>query len=406
MLTLLVNFVNKKKIIQRTLLFGLVWLIVTGSLHTIATIVETRSLETLASQEAELTLNLTLYNTHESMTTYEENERELYITKHLRDMTLEEKVSQMFIWPAQGTDMSKEFGTFLKTMKPGGLMYMQPNVSSQLATFSQDIQTYSSPLPYFISIDQEGGPVRRIPGDTNPGPYAMRNESTERICNHYARTSELLTRNGVNLNFGVMGDIAWKDSSFIAHRSFGSTAPEVAKKSSSAVRCTKKTLSTIKHFPGHGRTSTDSHKVTPTIKVSRATWLKTDALPFKDAIAEGVDFVMMGHLLYTEFDKTVSSLSKVHVKNLRELGFEGIVITDDMRMLDTAGYNPYESLKQAFLAGNDMILYASTPPAGPEKLRAFVISQVRNGSIPEEKIDESVRRILAAKYKIVRQLHA
>lgn len=320
-----------------------------------------------------------------------------FIDEKLETMTLREKIAQMFIFRAQGTEMTPQFKNFLESTKPGGIILMGDNVSANLPVFTSAIQQTNSKLPLFISIDQEGGLVKRIASDPNPGARILGSKSLEEICQTEKATSELLKRNGINLNFNIVGDVAYDHSSFIYERSFGSDPNVVSKDVAEAIRCSTSTFNTIKHFPGHGRTTVDSHKKTPIIDLSYSEWQKSDALPFQAATNSKVNFLMFGHIIYSQIDSVPASLSQRWHQEAQNLGFNGLMITDAMGMLEIEGFNPRDSLINAVKAGNDVLLYVDTsiPPA---TLIDILESEVRARRISTSRIDESVRKIL--RYKV------
>jgi beta-N-acetylhexosaminidase len=340
--------------------------------------------------------------TYFDITAYIPDLSDLKISQLLRQMSLEQKIGQMFIWRAQGTQMTEEYSSFLKSVDAGGVILMGDNISPELMRFTQDIQSNSPSLPMFISIDQEGGLVKRIISDPNPGALALANEEDIVFCETIKKTSDILMSNGINLNFGIVADIGWYKDSFIYGRSFGQNPESVSYRVGQAVVCTEKVLSTLKHFPGHGRTTSDSHQTLPKIDLLAPDWAKTDALPFINGINKGSDFVMMGHLIYPSIGSEPASLSKTHINNVRNFGFEGVVITDDMGMLEKSGLDPFESLDKAIDAGNDVILYVQSSKDFKDLYR-HTLERAKNGDIDSKRIDESVKRILRKKVELLEQ---
>jgi beta-N-acetylhexosaminidase len=154
-----------------------------------------------------------------------------------------------------------------------------------------------------------------------------------------------------------------------------------------------------KHFPGHGRSTTDSHAVLPTVDIATEVWRETDALPFTAAVFAEVDAVMLGHLRYPRWDDAPASLSPVAVRVLRdELGFSGLVVTDALGMGALAHLDPYEVVDRALAAGVDLLLYA-TPPVPFRSLVEHVCRRLHDGAISAERLETSVRRVLRLKAK-------
>lgn len=326
--------------------------------------------------------------------------REQFVAEKLKLMSLDEKVRRMFIWKAEGKNMSKAYQDRLRDLQPGGVILMGDNVSDELGRFTSEIQQIGGEVPFFVAIDQEGGIVKRIKTDPNPGPPALSNLPENEACAIHRRTAEILKTQGINTNFGLMGDIAWSGDSYISKRSFGNSPHVVSIKVEKAIMCSSPILTTIKHYPGHGRTNVNSHLAVPEINISYEEWKNTDAVPFKTSINHGVDFVMTGHLKIPQIDDKPASLSKKHITNLREMGFKGVVITDDMMMLHAAGVDPKYALIEALKAGNDQILYVGSP-IPQEQLIEMALVLVKSGEISEERIDESMKRVLATKFRML-----
>jgi len=327
-------------------------------------------------------------------------EIETWIKNKLSSLTLEEKVSQMFMFRMQGTQMTPDFEKFLKQNKPGGLIVMGDNVSVSLKNFIEDINKTNDKVPYFIAVDQEGGSVKRLNEDSNPGGRSLARLSFDEYCQNYTNTANLLKSKGINTNFGIVADLGIDNRSFIYPRTFPGSPEEVAKYVRSQIRCSKEVFAVVKHFPGHGRTIDDSHKKVPVINISYSDWQKTDALPFIEAIKEFPDMIMVGHLNFPKIDNAPASLSATQINNIRALGFDGVVITDDMQMLANGGLDPMNSLIKAFKAGNDIVLYVSYP-LNPETMIKKIVDLVKSGEIPEKRINQSVERILKLKLRII-----
>jgi beta-N-acetylhexosaminidase len=326
--------------------------------------------------------------------------KEVYINSFISNLTIEEKVGQIFMWRASGKQMTSEFAGLLRDTHAGGVIIMGDNVSPSLKSFTSDIQNQNTKIPLLIAIDQEGGVVKRIQTDTNPGAPSLAKMDDNELCKIQKNTADTLKQLGINLNFGIVADIAFDTNSFIASRAFGSDPKVVAQKVSESVKCEDVIFTTVKHFPGHGRTSVDSHNLVPIIDTALEEWKSTDALPFASAIKNNVDFVMTGHLDYKNIDDKPASLSQIQIRNLRDLGFEGIIITDDMDMLDSAGLDPFMSLDAAIRAGNNILLYVGTP-RDPRALYSYVVGKVRTGEISEGMINESLKKIFAKKFELL-----
>ena len=228
-------------------------------------------------------------------------------------------------------------------MHPGGLIYFSGNLTTQAQTrtLSSGIQraAIGRTLPLLLMTDQEGGIVTRIPGtEGTPGGADFRGNSGW-AHNTAVRTGRLMSSLGVSTDLAPVADVNTAGSGgVIGSRSFGST-PDVVSRLTTAQVCgyhTGGVATTVKHFPGHGSTSTDSHLHTAVIHESVAKWTATDLPPFQAAVAHGVDMILVGHLAFPAMDPTgrpATISRRLNFMLLRKrLGFQGVVITDALNM--------------------------------------------------------------------------
>ena len=331
------------------------------------------------------------------------NEEEELAHDILRSLSLEKRIAQMFVFQALGTQMTPWFQGMLRDVLPGGIIFVAPNIgtTAQIKSFVKDIHKSNSKLPPLIAIDQEGGNVIRLPGDPSPGAMVLGGLTDADVRAKSKERGRFLTGFGFDVNFAPVADVAYAASSTMYLRSFGSDPKAVAKKVAAVIHGSQavRVMGAAKHFPGHGRTSVDSHYAIPTVDLSKENWSSSDALPFKAAVESGVEMVMVGHLNYPKWDDRPMSLSKVAVRTLREdLHYNGLVVTDDLGMGALAGIAPLDVLDRATDAGMDMLLYTS-PPATWEALVAHVAKRVRYGDVSKKRIDASVRRVLRVKIR-------
>lgn len=329
-----------------------------------------------------------------------ESPEQSFIRQKMEEMTIKEKIGQMFIWQISEKTLSERSKQIIQETQPGGVILMGNRTLSDLSVITKQLQSINTKLPLFIAIDQEGGVVKRLIDDPNPGAPALGKKDDKELCDVIKNTSELLKENGVNVNFGIVADIAWYQDSFIENRTFGTDVEKVTHNVEQAVTCSKGVFSTVKHYPGHGRTKLNSHVTIPVIKTPAEDWKQTDALPFQKAIDAGVDIMMMGHLIYSDIASEPASLSPKHIQQVRDMGFQGVITTDDMGMLESSGKDAYESLNKAINSGIDMILYVRTKEE-PIDLYQHAVENVVKNKTMENRIDESVKRILRMKYSIL-----
>jgi beta-N-acetylhexosaminidase len=327
------------------------------------------------------------------------NPEDEFVTSQMEQMTIKEKIGQMFLWDISEKKLTDDMIEVIRQTHAGGVILMGNRTISDVSAITKQLQSLDTALPLFISIDQEGGVVKRLIDDPNPGAPALGKMEPEEICSVVQNTTSLLSENGVNLNFGIVADVGWHEDSFIKNRTFSTDIDTVSEAVNQAVTCTTGVFSTVKHFPGHGRTKLNSHVTIPEISTPVEDWQETDLIPFQNAIDADVDMVMMGHLVYSEIASDPASLSPKHIQKVRDMGFDGVITTDDMGMLETAGEDPYESLNKAINSGIDMMLYVRTEEEPIDLYEHAVDSMVKNKEM-ENRIDESVERILRMKYSL------
>lgn len=327
-------------------------------------------------------------------------------------MTLEQKVGQLMIWSFQGQDLTPELQRTLTKYQPGALIVFRRNIKapSQIAQFNRDLQKFASQklkAPLFLMIDQEGGLVTRIRTSTPmPSALALARMDDEAFVENYAQaTADMLKLLGFNVNLAPVLDISnpHKDS-FIGNRTFGNDPDTVAEMTMAYSRGMSAggVIPTAKHFPGHGGTMQDSHHTTPKKMVRLDELSNRDFVPFSEfTTAAFPKAVMMAHLALPNVDPSglPATYSKTMIQDhLRgSLEYGGLVITDDLEMSGASFAKDLgERAVKAFQAGNDMVMLAG-PPANQRKAFAAILKAVKSGKISRERLDESVKRILAAK---------
>ena len=289
----------------------------------------------------------------------------------------------------------------------GGVILMRDNVvgSAEEMSVVTGLATAEPELPPIVSIDEEGGEVVRLPFDPFAGADDLRSQPVSATTDAFDGRGALLASVGISVNFGIVADITADPGSFIYRRTLGDGPTDSAERVGAAVTAEQTSVaSTLKHFPGHGRTAGDSHVGIPEANVSLEQWRATDAVPFAAGVDAGVTFVMFGHLAFPAVDAAPASLSATwHDVLRRDLGFDGISVTDDMLMLQASGdprlADPYANAVAALAAGNDALLYVF--PADPATvgidvttLVATLVAAVDSGVIPQARVDESALKLL------------
>ncbi len=339
-------------------------------------------------------------NTIESTTA--PNESATWLDQKIAEMSIAEKVGQLFLVRYPGDAALTDSQTY----HLGGFLLFGQDVENATAeSLINQIQTLqaNSDIPLLIGADEEGGTVTRISRNANlvASPFLApqtlyQNGGWEAITADTKQKAEILTNYGIQLGLFPVADVSTDPNAFIYDRTIGLDAAGTSAFVETVVKSLAGTgvASTLKHFPGYGN-NRDSHveivRDTRTLEELRT----NDFLPFEAGIKAGADSVLVSHNIVTSIDDTQpASLSPKVIQVLREeLGFDGVIMTDDMDMLGIADFTSQEQAGLAALkAGNDLVLsssYASQIPV--------IITAVDNGDYSEADLDASVRRILTLK---------
>ena len=298
--------------------------------------------------------------------------------------------------------------------RPGGIIYfawagntVDPQQIGRLSNGLQAAAAAAGLPPLIIGADQETGRVARMgrPATQFPGAMALAATHTPDLVRQaYAITGRELRAVGINTDFAPVADVNVNQANpVIGIRSFSSEPDVVAEYVAAAtagLQLDAGVSAAAKHFPGHGDTATDSHHGLPVITHSLVDWEYLDAPPFRAAIRAGIDMIMTGHLALPDCDPSgdPATLSGPILTGLLrdDLGFEGVIITDSLRMdAVRTSYGDREIVLRALEAGVDILL----EPAEPDTAIAAITDAVRSGRLAEDRIDASVRRILSLKQR-------
>ena len=326
------------------------------------------------------------------------------LKEKLSEMTLEEKVGQMFIlrFPSEG--LSED----VKNYHPAGFVLFEKDFKNKSRTEVQDMigKADQSNIPMLFAVDEEGGSVNRV--STNPAlsekpfpsPKALtQSGDMEAVKEDTLAKCALLKDLGINVNFAPVADVSTHPSDFIHERALGKEAEATAEYIKTVVREMKGSgvASTLKHFPGYG-SNRDTHKGSSKDERGYESFRDEDYLPFEAGIEEGCDLVMVSHNIVTCMDPNLpASLSPAVHTELRDvLGFKGVIITDDLSMNGITSLTGGESpAVLAVLAGNDLLCSTDY-----EKDYPAVLQAAKEGKIAEKDIDASVLRILKLKDRL------
>ncbi len=382
--------------------------------------------ETLESSIIEATFNKSTSfeesNNESSVETESSKESISKVEKLIKSMTLEEKIGQLFIispYALQNSltteqinnskSLEEQMKETLKKYPVGGIIFFGKDITTpiQLIEFINDMQQHSK-IPLFISVDEEGGIVSRIANSTEfdvPKFKSMqeigKTGDSKNAYNVGFTIGSYLKQYGFNVNFAPVADINTNPKNIvIGNRSFGSDPTLVGEMVAAEILGLHEAgiITCVKHFPGHGDTQGDTHDGFVSIQKTWDELLQCELLPFIEAINSSTDMIMISHITTPNItsDGLPSSLSyEILNKKLREeLNYNGIIITDSMLMgAISQKYSSDESAVKAVLAGVDIILM-------PENyIVAYngIYNAINNGIISEERINESVLRILNLK---------
>ena len=332
--------------------------------------------------------------------------QEKWVDSIVNNMTIEEKIGQLFMIQAYSNKDKKheKFITdLIQNYHIGNLIFMQGTPKKQ-AILTNKYQALSK-IPLMIGFDGEWGLDMRLK-NTFRYPWNMtlgairNNDLIEKFGKQLGKHCKRL---GIHINFAPVVDINTNpDNPIIGNRSFGENKKNVTQKAMAFTRGmqSENVLASAKHFPGHGDTSSDSHYILPVINFDKKRLDKVELYPYKKLFSKGLASVMTAHLSVPSLEsnkKLPSSLSKKIVTDLLvdKLGFLGLIITDGLNMKGAANYSTSSEIDlAAILAGNDLLLIPQDVPATV----ALFKKSIENKTLTIRRLDHSVRKILKAKY--------
>ena len=330
-----------------------------------------------------------------------EGEENKVIEDRLAAMTLEEKVGQLFWARVPSNHQIEDLQSYHLS---GYILFGRDFEGRSLEDIKALTKGYqaAAKIPLLIGSDEEGGTVTRISSILKTpfqSPMALYHQGgMEAVLSDTKQKAELLKSVGINAGLFPVADLAREQSSFIYDRTIGQDARTTASYVQQVVEELKKSKvgSTLKHFPGYGDNG-DSHTAIIQDNRSLDDLRQADFLPFQAGIDAGAGSVLVSHNILSKIDTVPSSISPKITDLLRkELHFKGVIMTDDLDMAGLANFvSQEEAAFQVIVAGNDLILGSSYQTQIP-----YLLKKISSGELTEERIDESVRRILTWKYDL------
>ncbi len=329
-----------------------------------------------------------------------------WVDKTYKNLSQDEKLGQLFIvalYTNKGEEYISQVRNIVTADKIGGLILMQDDAGREISLVNEFQQ--KSKIPLMIGMDAEWGLFQRIAA-AHKFPWAMTLgaiQDKNLVYQMAAKIAEDCHRMGINWDFAPVVDVNTNpDNPIIGNRSFGSEVENVI---SSALSYSNglqdnNILAAIKHFPGHGDTSTDSHLDLPVVSHPMERLNTVELAPFKALINKGIGGVMVAHLYVPSLESgkgIPASVSKNIITGLLKdkLGYKGLIITDALNMGAVANkYKPGELDAMAFKAGNDIMLFSQ----GVSEGKKLIQKAIDKGEIPQSRVEESVKKILLTKY--------
>jgi len=334
------------------------------------------------------------------------------VQAQIKAMSLAEKVGQLVIVGITGYETDANSRQLIDNYQVGGIVLFKHNVknANQMLSLINSLKETNSvnKIPLFLAIDEEGGRVSRMPDEVMKIPASQRIGELNNSGLSYEIGSiigEELTSFGLNMDFAPVLDVnSNPNNPVIGDRAFGNE-PNLVKdlgvQTMEGLQ-SQNIISVVKHFPGHGDTSVDSHIGLPTVNHDIARLKSLELVPFVSAIENNVDAIMMAHILIPKIDPdNPASFSPKIISELlrRDLKFEGVVITDDITMgAIVHNYNIGEVAVKSIKAGSDIILVCYDYPKQEAVIKA-IQKAAESGDISMERIEQSVYKVLTLKLK-------
>jgi beta-N-acetylhexosaminidase len=327
---------------------------------------------------------------------------------------------QLFVVGFEGTELNQDLLDLFRHYPPGGVILFRRNLvdPDQIQRLTRQLQTADTPLPMLVCIDQEGGRVWRLPPPFTrfPEAQALGNARSDSLAYSAAGViADELCAVGIHCNFAPVLDLHTNPSNpVIGPRSFGADPASVATLARSMLLGFRShgIAGCGKHFPGHGDTDLDSHETLPTVSLSRERLLSVEMAPYRILCQDArkpLELVMTAHVRYPDLDpdRPATLSTRILTGALRgQLGFDGVVVTDDLEMgAISESYGPEEAALLAFRAGADLLMICHTPSRLPACIETLCRSMKR-GETPSRRLRQSLDRFRRLKKRMRRRLPA
>ena len=330
----------------------------------------------------------------------------------VNSMTLDEKIGQLLIVGFEGTYVDENITDLIKNKYLGGVIFFGNNVESLSGVISltNELKVLNSEnkVPLFISVDEEGGLVSRVPNEFVKIPsseYIGSFDNEDKCYELGSLIAEELKVMGYNMDYAPVLDIlSNNNNTVIGNRAFGKNAEVVSRLAINTMKGIQdnEVISVVKHFPGHGDTTVDSHYGLPLVEKTLDELKELEFIPFENAIKNGANAIMVSHILLENVDSdNPASMSKKIVSDIlrNDMNFKGVVITDDMTMgAIVENYDIGEAAVKSINAGTDIVLVCHGYDNELKVLNS-IKKAVNNGTVSEERLNESVYRIVSLKKK-------
>lgn len=327
----------------------------------------------------------------------------------LNELSKEEKIGQMLMIGMDTNHITDRIRRLIQKYKIGGIILYRKNFGTydDLISLVNELKDLNrkNKIPLTIAIDQEGGRVNRLPPEFHKLPSANlieRSGGDELVEEASNIIAEVLANSGFNMNFAPVLDLKnFKDRHAIGDRAYSNDVDVVSKDGIIFMKQlqNKNIISVIKHFPGHGSTRKDSHFTLPIVQKTYTELEKKDIVPFKAAIKNGADAMLVGHLVIPKITKTnPTSLSKIFIRKYirKKYRYNKLLITDDLKMKAIKlFYGEIRSVKKAFEAGNDIIVFRYNKEKEKKSIQCLLNLYDKNIG----RVNRSVIRILKEKEK-------